>query len=144
VIDRIGPMPGGGTRITDFKTGNPDNAPKAEESLQLGIYYLAVLASDDLAEYRPVRQVELAFIKGHWKGDHPLVRPFWYIDENDEEAYQSAVRALLAELISLKRELNETEVYRPNPTANCFWCDFKSLCPLFPEGQPVFDEAAAR
>jgi hypothetical protein len=144
VIDRIGPMPGGGTRITDFKTGNPDNAPKAEESLQLGIYYLAVQASDDLAEYRPVRQVELAYIKGHWKGDHPLVRPFWHIDEGDEEEYQAVVRAALAHLIALKRELNETEVYRPNPTANCFWCDFKSLCPLFPEGQPVFDEAAAR
>jgi len=54
------------------------------------------------------------------------------------------VREALAHLIALKRELNETEVYRPNPTANCFWCDFKSLCPLFPEGQPVFDEAAAR
>ena len=48
----------------------------------------------------------------------------------------------LADLIALKQELIDTEVYRPNPTANCFWCDFKSLCPLFPEGQPVFDVAA--
>ena len=143
VIDRIGPMPGGGTRITDFKTGNPDNAPKAEESLQLGIYYLAVKESDDLAEYRPVRQVELAFIKGTWKGDHPLVKPTWQITPDDEEAYQGSVREALAWLIAKKRELNVTERYRPNPTANCFWCDFKSLCPLFPEGQPVFDEAAA-
>jgi len=144
VIDRIGAMPGGGTRITDFKTGNPDNAPKAEESLQLGIYYLAVQASDDLAAYRPVRQVELAFIKGDWKGDHKMIRPFWQIDADDEERYQAMVRAELARLIALKRELNETEVYRPNPTANCFWCDFKSLCPLFPEGQPVFNETATR
>src|SRR4029078_2799952 len=63
VIDRIGPMPGGGPRITGLKTGNPDHAPTREESLQLGICYLAVKESDDLAEYRPVRQVELAFIK---------------------------------------------------------------------------------
>jgi len=144
VIDRIGPMPGGGTRITDFKTGNPDNAPKAEESLQLGIYYLAVKESDDLAEYRPVRQVELAYIKGEWRGDHKLVKPAWPITADDEEAYQASVREALAWLIAQKRELNVTERYRPNPTANCFWCDFKSLCPLFPEGQPVFDEAAAR
>ena len=141
VIDRIGPMPGGGTRITDFKTGNPDNAPNTEESLQLGIYYLAVQESEELAAYRPVRQVELAYIKGHWKGDHPLVRPSWAISEDDEEAYQRSVREALTELIALKRELNETEVYRPNPTANCFWCDFKPLCPLYPEGQPVFDLA---
>jgi hypothetical protein len=142
VIDRIGSMPEGGTRITDFKTGNADNAPKAEESLQLGIYYLAVKESDDLADYRPVRQVELAYVKGDWKGDHRLVKPTWRIDADDEERYQASVRESLAGLIALKRELNETEVYRPNPTANCFWCDFKSLCPLFPEGQPVFDEAA--
>jgi hypothetical protein len=53
------------------------------------------------------------------------------------------MRASLASLIAQKRELIDTEVYRPNPTANCFWCDFKSLCPLFPEGQPVFDVAGA-
>jgi superfamily I DNA/RNA helicase len=142
VIDRIGPMPDGGTRITDFKTGNPDHAPKAEESLQLGIYYLAVQSSDALAEYRPVRQVELAFIKGEWKRGE-LVKPTWQIIEDEEEAYQASVRSALAELIALKRELIDTEVYRPNPTANCFWCDFKSLCPLFPEGQPVFDVAGS-
>ena len=140
VIDRIGPMPDGGTRITDFKTGNPDNAPKAEESLQLGIYYLAVQSSDALAEYRPVRQVELAFIKGEWRRGE-LVKPTWQISEDEEEAYQTSVRDALAELIASKRNLIGTEVYRPNPTANCFWCDFKSLCPLFPEGQPVLDVA---
>jgi hypothetical protein len=142
VIDRIGPMPGGGTRITDFKTGNADNAPKAEESLQLGIYYLAVQSSDELAEFRPVRQVELAYIKGDWRRGE-LVKPTWQIDEAGEETYQAAIRASLAALIAQKRELIDTEVYRPNPTANCFWCDFKSLCPLFPEGQPVFDVAGA-
>jgi RecB family exonuclease len=138
VIDRIGPMPGGGTRITDFKTGNPDNAPKPEENLQLGIYFLAVQSSDALAQYRPVRQVELAFVKGDWKR-HELVRPAWQIAEGEEEQYQSRVREALSRLIDRKRDLIETEVYRPNPAANCYWCDFKTLCPLFPEGQPVFD-----
>ena len=143
VIDRIGPMPGGGTRITDFKTGNADNAPKAEESLQLGIYYLAVQESEQLEQYRPVRQVELAYIKGDWRRGN-LVKPTWQVSEDGEEAYQRSVRGALTELIALKQELIDTEVYRPNPTANCFWCDFKSLCPLFPEGQPVFDTVAAR
>ncbi len=140
VIDRIGPMTDGGTRITDFKTGNPDNAPKAEESLQLGIYYLAVQSSEALAEYRPVRQVELAYIKGDWRRGE-LVKPTWQVRDGEQEEYQAAVRGSLAELIELKQELIDTEVYRPNPTANCYWCDFKSICPLFPEGQPVFDLA---
>jgi superfamily I DNA/RNA helicase len=141
VIDRIGPFPGG-TRITDFKTGNPDNAGKAEESLQLGIYYLAVKECDDFEPYRPVKQVELAFLKGEWRrGEFQLKS--WQVTEDQEEAYQSAVKQELSRLIGLKRNLLETETYRPNPAANCHWCEFKTLCPLFPEGQAVFAEAGA-
>ena len=81
---------------------------------------------------------------GMTNGSPSWMKPTWQITPDDEEQYQASVREALAWLIAQKRELNETEVYRPNPTANCFWCDFKSLCPLFPEGQPLFDEAAAR
>ncbi|MEP6759445.1 MAG: ATP-dependent DNA helicase [Actinomycetota bacterium] len=137
VIDRIGGF-GGGTRITDFKTGSADYAPKAEESLQLGIYYLAVQECEELEPYRPVRQVELAYIKGDWKRGE-LVLKSWQVTPDHEEAYQAAVRAELSRLIGMKRALIATETYRPNPAANCHWCDFKSLCPLFPEGQQVFD-----
>jgi superfamily I DNA/RNA helicase len=139
VIDRIGPFPGG-TRITDFKTGNPDGAGPAEDSLQLGIYYLAVRECDDLAPYRPVRQVELAFLKGDWRRGEFVLKS-WQVGEDEEEAYQTRVKHELSRLIGLKRNLLETETYRPNPAANCHWCEFKSLCPLFPEGQPVFAEA---
>ena len=48
------------------------------------------------------------------------------------------MRERLAELIARKRELNEREVFRPNPYANCRFCDFQTLCPLYAEGQPVF------
>ncbi|MGZ5295098.1 MAG: ATP-dependent helicase [Actinomycetota bacterium] len=144
VIDRIGQILSGGTRITDFKTGNPDNAPKAEESLQLGIYYLAVQRSDDLAEYRPVRAVELAFVKGHWKTGE-IVTKAWQVSQRSQEEYQARVEATLSHLLAEKFRLNEEEVYRPNPAANCFWCEFKSLCPLYPEGRPLFpvDEVRA-
>jgi len=137
VIDRIGGLEAGGTRITDYKTGNPDNGPKAEESLQLGIYYLAVQESEDLAPYRPVRAVELAFVKGHWRtGD--IVIKAWSVTQGKEEAYQAAVRTELSRLIAVKKQLLAEEVYAPNPAADCFWCDFRSLCPLWPEGQEVF------
>jgi ATP-dependent exoDNAse (exonuclease V) beta subunit len=139
VIDRIGAFPGG-TRITDFKTGSADYAPRAEDSLQLGIYYLAVQECDELEVYRPVRQVELAFLKGDWRRGELQLKA-WQVTEGEEEAYQQRVKAELSRLIALKRELIDTEVYRPNPLANCHWCDFKPLCPLFPEGQPVLQEA---
>ena len=103
MIDRIGAF-GEGTRITDFKTGSADYAPKAEESLQLGIYYLAVQECEELEPYRPVRQVELAYIKGDWKRGE-LVLKSWQVTPDHEEQYQSNVRAELSRLIEMKREL---------------------------------------
>lgn len=143
VIDRIGALAGGGTRITDFKTGNPDNGPKAEESLQLGIYYLAVQECEDLAEFRPVRAVELAYVKGHWRTGE-LVMKAWQVTHQKAEPYQETVRAELSRLVAKKKELVATEVHRPNPSADCHWCEFKSLCPLWPEGQPLFDPETVR
>ncbi|MEX0984043.1 MAG: PD-(D/E)XK nuclease family protein, partial [Actinomycetota bacterium] len=143
VIDRIGAMAGGGTRITDFKTGSADNAPKAEESLQLGIYYLAVQECEDLAEFRPVRAVELAYVKGGWRHPDETVLKAWTVTQGKAEAYQTAVRSVLAELIAEKERLIAEEIYRPNPAADCHWCDFKTLCPLFPQGQDLFPVAEA-
>lgn len=137
VIDRIGGLENRGTRITDFKTGNPDKAPKAQESLQLGVYYLAVTEDEQLAPFRPVRAVDLAYLRGHWKTGE-IVDPSWPISSSGAEVYQQAVREHLAGLIEHIRTLQRTEVYRPNPYAQCFFCDFKSLCPLYPEGQPLF------
>jgi superfamily I DNA/RNA helicase len=140
-IDRIGPDPAGfpGTRITDYKTGNADRAPKANESLQLGIYYLAVLESEELEEFQPVSGVELSYLKGDWRsGD--LVTREWTVGTADrEEAYQDVMREKLSGLVSELKRLNETGSYRPNYQANCFFCEFQSLCPLFPEGRPLFD-----
>jgi hypothetical protein len=93
---------------------------------------------EELEPFRPVRQVELAYIKGDWKRGE-LVQPLWHVSPDHEEDYQARVRAELSRLIGKKRELIEIETYRPNPAANCYWCDFKPLCPLFPEGQAVFD-----
>jgi superfamily I DNA/RNA helicase/RecB family exonuclease len=135
-IDRIGPHDRG-FRITDFKTGNPDKAPKAGESLQLGIYYLGVLLSPGLERYRPVRAVDLSFLRGHWK-THEIVTLAWPVSPTGEEEYQARVRERLSGLIRRIRELDEARIYRPDPAADCYFCDFKPLCPLYPEGRPLF------
>jgi superfamily I DNA/RNA helicase len=142
-IDRIGPAVQDGYVITDFKTGKSDNAGPPRESLQLGIYYLAVQESPDLAEFQPVKTVELAFLRGNWKSpdiDHRK----WMVTERDEQAYQAEMRERLSELIKRKRALNEREVFRPNPYANCRFCDFQTLCPLYAEGQPLFPVEVVR
>ncbi|HET9311332.1 MAG TPA: ATP-dependent DNA helicase [Actinomycetota bacterium] len=142
-IDRIGPAVQDGYVITDFKTGKSDNAGPPRDSLQLGIYYLAVQESPDLAEFQPVKTVELAFLRGNWRSPNIDYRK-WMVTERDEEAYQAEMRERLAALIARKRELNELGVFRPNPYANCRFCDFQSLCPLYAEGQPVFPVEAVR
>jgi hypothetical protein len=67
----------------------------------------------------------------------------WMIADGTAEPYQLAVETELSRLIAEKQRLNLDEVYRPNPSANCRFCDFKSLCPLFPEGQEIFPVEAA-
>jgi len=142
-IDRIGPAVQDGYVITDFKTGKSDSAGPPRDSLQLGIYYLAVQESPDLAEFQPVKTVELAFLRGNWRSPNIDYRK-WMVTERDEEAYQTEMRERLAALIARKRELNELEVFRPNPYANCRFCDFQTLCPLYAEGQPVFSVESVR
>jgi superfamily I DNA/RNA helicase/RecB family exonuclease len=139
-IDRIGPITSGGNRITDFKTGKVENAGKAEENLQLGIYYLAVSECEDLAPYRPVRAVELAFLRGKRKDGSRVEKVPWQWSSSSEPAYRQEMSDRLSALIGRLRTLYETEVYRPNTAADCHWCDFKTLCPLWPEGAPVFPE----
>ncbi len=136
-IDRIGPVPEGGTRITDYKTGRSDSAPKPAESLQLGIYYLAVNEDDELAEHRPVQAVELAFLGGR-KADPALDVKAWSVSQDVEEDYKARMRERLAELIDRIRELNQERRYVANTKASCFFCRFQTLCTRYPQGGAVF------
>jgi superfamily I DNA/RNA helicase len=135
-IDRIGPHDAG-FRITDFKTGKAENAPKAAESLQLGIYYLAVTSAPELAAFRPVRAVDLVYLRGHWRTGE-VGSQAWPISPAGEEEYQASVRQTLSGLIDRIRTLDAEQTYRPDPAAQCHFCDFKPLCSLYPEGQPLF------
>lgn len=136
-IDRIGPDLEGATRITDFKTGRADNAGKPEESLQLGVYYLAVQRCDDLQDFRPVAGVELAFLGGT-RGKKELRVLDWPIDPAEEAGYVKRVRERVSELIARVRELDERGEYVANTSASCFFCRFQTLCPRYAEGGEVF------
>ncbi len=136
VIDRIGPVPEGGRRITDFKTGSSDSAGRAADNLQLGIYYLAVGECEDLAPFRPVDAVELAFLPGK-KHVGELVTHVWDLTGGEEE-YKARMRTRLSGLIERVRELDRAGRYVPNTRADCFFCRFQTLCPRYPEGGEVF------
>jgi superfamily I DNA/RNA helicase len=139
-IDRIGHA-GKGSQITDFKTGKARNAAVAEENLQLGIYYLAINHAEELAPYRPVRAVELAFLRDVRAGD--IIRRCLALTFKEEPVFREKMTERLRGLIAQLQGLIDGEVYRPNPKANCRYCDFKPLCPLFPEGGELFLAGAA-
>ena len=140
-IDRVGEVKTGGSQITDYKTGKARGA-KPEESLQLGIYYLAVHRAPELAEFLPVKAVELAFLKD--RKDGTVHRAHMGLNSHAQEDYEAKVSERLSALIARVKELLATENYRPNPGANCRLCDFKPLCPLWPEGREAFAWEGAR
>jgi superfamily I DNA/RNA helicase/RecB family exonuclease len=138
-IDRIGPITSGGNRITDYKTGKAKTG-KPEENLQLGIYFLAVDETEELAKYRPVRAVELAYVRGTWRDSSKVEKVPWQPNTSNGVKYRAAIRERLSGLIARLRGLVETESYRPSTAAECHFCDFKSMCPLWPQGAPLFGE----
>jgi superfamily I DNA/RNA helicase len=140
-IDRIGPA-GKGVLITDYKTGKARNAPDAEENLQLGIYALAVKLAEELSGFGPVKAVELAFLRDRDR-DGTVKRTVMALTSETGPAYEEEMAARLGALIERLTALQLSEIYTPNPEANCRFCSFKSLCPLFPEGAPLFPEASA-
>jgi hypothetical protein len=63
----------------------------------------------------------------------------WEVGSGEREVeYQRAMRERLSTLIGELRRLDDDRVYRPNPQADCFFCEFRTLCSLYPEGAPVF------
>ena len=112
--------------------------PKANESLQLGIYYLAAQEAEDLKEVGAITGVELAYLKGHYRTGAIEMRE-WEVGSGEREAeYQQRMRERLSWLIAELRRLDAEERYRPNSQADCYFCDFKTLCSLYPQGAPLF------
>ncbi len=138
-IDRVGEVTSGGSQITDYKTGKARGGP-AEENLQLGIYYLAVNLAEELAQSRPVKAVELAFLKEDINSKRFTAQ--LGMNSKAQQEFGEKMAARLAGLIEQIRELLRAEVYRPSPQAECRYCDFKTLCPLWPEGRDLFPVAS--
>jgi superfamily I DNA/RNA helicase len=141
-IDRIGPDRAARRRITDFKTGRGDSAGEASKSLQLGIYYLAVSECDELAEFRPVDAVELAFLAGTKSANDEAKVLEWTVDADGEAGYVSHMRERVTGLVERVGRLAADGTYHANAAANCFFCRFQTVCSRYPQGSPVFETAA--
>ena len=135
VIDALFRFGDGAVRVVDYKTSKamPTNE-QVQQSLQLAAYYLAMRRVPELAEFGEPRLLELAYLfhedpDGGYVGKP--VRPDKVFDSISE--YEQWAEATILGLLEAVRE----ERFAPNPEANCMWCSFKPICPVWPQGAEV-------
>jgi hypothetical protein len=83
-----------------------------------------------------VKGVELAFLRDRGR-DGSIARAYKGFTSKDHEEYERVMTDRLTDLIGRIKEQLDSETYRPSPAANCRFCEFKPLCPLWPEGADV-------
>ena len=125
-IDRVDER-GGKLVISDYKTSrHPMQFNDAKESLQLGIYHLAAKADPELAALGEPGLMQLLYPGAPLS--HGKVANRTQSPEQAEEVVKR-LPALIDGVLA--------EDFRPNPEADCQWCKFKPLCPLWSEGKEL-------
>ena len=123
-IDRVDRADDGvGIRVVDYKTGKrKPRAADVEANLQLSTYYVAATRDPELAGWGPPSQLRLLHVRTMTPLDQE-VRP--------DHGATTETRILEA----AERILDEK--FEPSVHAECDYCDFHRLCPLWPEGRHV-------
>ncbi|MDQ4065075.1 MAG: ATP-dependent helicase, partial [Actinomycetota bacterium] len=125
-IDRVDKR-GNKLVISDYKTSrHPVGFQEAKESLQLAIYHLAATSDPELAELGEPGLMQLLYPGA------PLVRGQVATRTQTPEQAVEAIKRLPALMEGVL-----AEDFRPNPEADCQWCKFKPLCPLWSEGKEL-------
>ena len=94
-IDRIGPAVQDGYVHHRLQDRQERQAPEAAREPAARHLLPRRAGIADLAEFRPVKTVELAFLRGNWKSADIDYRK-WLVTERDEQAYQAEMRERLA------------------------------------------------
>ena len=124
-IDRIDRV-GDGIALLDYKTGrSPATEEQAASSLQLAIYYIAALRDPELAALGPPVEMQLVYPARARQGRFTRVsqRP----GPDQAERVEQHLLALL--------DGAAAEAFDPNPHADCRFCQFKPICPMWPQGE---------
>lgn len=132
-IDRVDKI-GRNIVISDYKTSKSMASwEEARESLQLAIYYLAATTpgaidppGPDLTELGEPAAMQLVY---------PNVPPSHGNVQKRSQKPEEA-REVLKRLPALIDGVL-AEDFQPNPEADCKWCKFKPLCPLWSEGKEL-------
>ena len=119
----------GKVRLVDYKTGRyAPTKEEAETNLQLGAYYLAMLRDPELAKLGRPGWLQLSYLGAFW--NEGFRAPGFAPREDYEQWAEETITALVAKI--------RAESFAPNPAADCMWCSFKTICPLWAQGgEPV-------
>jgi len=127
-----------GIVLLDYKTARSTaTEEEARRSLQLAIYYLAALRDPELAGLGPPVEMQLVYPAQARAGR------FARVSQRPGPDYASAVEQRLVPLL----EGAAAEAFDPSPHADCRFCAFKTICPMWPQGEdflaPVQPSATA-
>jgi len=129
-VDRAQPSPDGdgdgGIMLLDYKTARtvPTEA-EAAGSLQLAIYYLAALRDAELSKLGPPVEMQLVFPAEQRQGR------FRRVAQQPGPAHAERVEQRLLPLLTGAA----SEHFDPSPHADCRFCSFKPICPMWPQGE---------
>ncbi len=124
-IDRIDKK-GNGLVIKDYKTSRyPIFYDEARASLQLAIYHLAATSDPEISQHGKPISMQLVYPSHFAKGEVTVRTQ----KPEDAEVALKRLPGLIEGALA--------EDFRPDPEANCYWCKFKPLCPLWPEGKEL-------
>lgn len=129
-IDAVFGMQNGRTRVIDYKTSrSPIGEEEAKTDLQLAAYYLAVKRAPELDRTGDPGYLQLVYL-GKTAFGKAIVRGFVPAQiPGYEDWAEDQVRTLLAHV--------RAEDFAPSADADCRWCKFRVLCPMWPEGAEV-------
>jgi superfamily I DNA/RNA helicase/RecB family exonuclease len=124
-IDRVDAADDGITLI-DYKTARtPATEEEARRSLQLAIYYLAATRDPELAALGVPVEMQLVY-PAQARGGR-----FARVIQRPAPDHASVVERRLVPLL----EGAAAEEFDPNPHADCRFCTFKTICPMWPQGE---------
>lgn len=124
-IDRVDPVDGG-IALLDYKTARtPATEAEARRSLQLAIYYLAALRDPELAALGVPVEMQLVYPAQARQGRFARVR------QQPGPDHAAEVERRLLPLL----DGAAAERFDPNPHADCHFCTFKTICPMWPQGE---------
>ncbi len=124
-IDRVDRV-AGGTALLDYKTARmPAREEEARRSLQLAIYYLAALRDPELAALGVPVDMQLVYPA------RPSQGRFARVHQRPGQDHATEVERRLLPLL----DGAAAERFDPNPHADCHFCAFKTICPMWPQGE---------